>query len=479
MKNDNSTAIPSSSYAYVILYALLFAYNIISQDKAFGILLTIPQYCIVLYWILKKEYRKSLFYHLLFIVLSLDSTSSLLSVNGDELVMFSYSKLKIIGPIGLNHLVGILLWICIRVKYPSIRHKQSLFYEFYKTVLFLAIGGISIGTLGLLFFNYPFAYFIKPIVYIFNAYIYTDTLLRLYNSQYTKLFYIHVIYLVIAAPIAAAFCFHILGIHSTYSTEEAFIYNDMYALSPCLLIALLQIPNKRFLIFLSLACYFLNLYAGGRGSHFVLIIAAITFFLYQLYFNEGSRFLRWTLPILVSIGIITLSGIFSSASHLSMIKFNEVLSLTNLFFGNEDFMNRIQNIPESPLVRISEVLNIFHNGLSNPLGLIFGKGYGGHFTDSLGLFEGLTLMGGYADDVIASGKFTTAHSVYPNALLYNGVIGLFLLIRIGIKYLKQMKYTFLTFAALLLFLYGFYFNPIMLTCCIFMLYGAEYKLQNV
>lgn len=470
---------PSSSYGYVMLYAILFACNIITMDKTWGVLLTIPQYCFVLHWILKKDYRNALFYHLLFIVLSLDSTSSLLTTSGDEFAMYSYSKLKFIGPIGFNHLVGIYLWICVRVKHPAIRHKQSLFYQFYRTVTFLAVGGISIGIVGLVFFGYPFTYFIKPFVYIFNAYIYTDILLRLYDIQYTKRFYIHVIYLAIAAPIASAFCFHILGIHSTYSTEEAFIYNDMYALSPCLLIALLQIPNKRHLILLALGCYLLNLYAGGRGSHFVLIIAASLFFLYQLYFNKGSKFLRWGLPIFIFIGLLSLSEVFSSASHLSTVKFTEVLSLTNLFWGDGSFMVRIQNIPESPLVRISEVLNIFHNGLSNPLGLIFGKGYGGHFTDSLGLFEGLTLMGGYADDVIASGKFTTAHSVYPNALLYNGIIGLFLLMRIGIKYLKQMKHTFLTFAALLLFLYGFYFNPIMLVCCIFMLYGAEYKLQNV
>lgn len=469
---------PSSSYGYVMLYAILFACNIITMDKTWGVLLTIPQYCFVLHWILKKDYRNALFYHLLFIVLSLDSTSSLLTTSGDEFAMYSYSKLKFIGPIGFNHIVGIVLWISVKVKHPTIKHKQSLFYQFYRTVVYLAIGGISIGTLGLIFFSYPFAYFIKPIVYIFNAYIYTDILLRLYDFQYTKRFYIHAIFLAIAAPITAAFCFHILGIHSTYSTEEAFIYNDMYALSPCLLIALLQIRNIKLLILLALGCYLLNLYAGGRGSHFVLMIAAVLFFLYQLYFHNSSWRLRVALPLVIIIALPFLLEIANSASKLSIVKFNQVFSLTNLLWGDGNFMERIQNIPESPLVRISEVLNIFHNGLSNPLGLICGKGYGGHFTDSLGLFEGLTLLGGYADDVIASGKFTTAHSVYPNALLYNGVIGLFLLIRIGIRYLKQMKYTFLTFAALLLFLYGFYFNPIMLTCCIFMLYGAEYKLQN-
>lgn len=478
MNNREKIALPSNAYVYVALYSVLFVYGIVFMDSIGGIFVTILQYCFVLFYFFRKDYRKACFFHLLFIVLGLDSTTALIGTS-EEVVMYSYAKLKFIGPIGFNHLIGILLWIRIRTKYPSIVHKHSLFYQFYKIIIYLATSGICIGIIGLLFFDYPLSYFIMPVVYMFNAYIYIDILLRLYNSQYAEHFYYHIIYLMIAAPIASVFCFHVLGIHTTYSTEDVFLYNEMYLLSPCLLLALLQISNKGLLILVSLTCYCLNLFAGGRGQHFVLIIVSALFFFYQLYFNGGSKILRWGLPAIVGIGILMLSDSASSASKLSVTKFNEVLSLTNLLWGNGDFIHRIQNIPESPLTRIAEVLNLLHNGLSNPFGLIFGKGYGGHFTDSLGLLNGLTLIGGYTDEVIASGKFTTAHSVYPNALLYNGIIGLFLLIRIGIRYLRKIKYTFLVFAALLLFLYGFYYNPIILICCIFMLYGAEYKLQQV
>lgn len=479
MLDRNLTIIPSKVYLYVGIYFFLFIWNIIFRESAVGLLITIPQYLIVLFFLfIRKNYRKACFFHLLFIVLSLDGTSSLLGGEGGAVVMYSYAKLKVVGSIGFNHLIGIFLWLCVKLKFPIIGYKDSLFYQSNKVISILALGGISIGIIGLGFFDYSFLYFMKPVVYICNAFLYTDILLRLYNILYVKQFYFHSIYLLIAAPIASAFCFHCLGIHSIYSTEDAFIYNEMFALSPSLLIALLQLANRKWLICFSLGCYLLNLYVGGRGSHFVLIFAALCFFLYQLYFCSGNAIMRFGIFVIMIISVPTLSGFLFSASKLSLIKLNEVLSLTNLFWGDADFMLRIRNIPESPFVRISEVLNILHNGLSNPLGLIFGNGYGGYFTDSLGLFRGLTLLGGYSDDVIVSGKFTTAHSVYPNVLLFNGIIGLYLLIGLGLKYLFKMRTTFLAFAALLLFLYSFYFNPIMLVCCIFLLYGAEYKLRN-
>lgn len=479
MNKNTKTVLPNKAYFYVALYAFLFSFGIVTKDSVVGLLLTVPQVLIIVYLLLRKEYYKATFCHLLFIVLGLDSTTSLLTISGDEFSMYSYAKIKLVGPIGLNHLIGGLIWWRVRLKFPEFYLKKSLFYHFYKLIILLAIGGVSIGIIGIVFWGYPIQYFIKPVVYILNAYIYIDILLRLYSLNYSKKYYFHIIYLIIAAPLAAAFCFHLLGVHSTYSTEEALVYNEMYLLSPCLLIAFLQVSNKRILILFSLGCYCLNLIAGARGSHFIIFIVAVIFFLYQLYFNSGSRALRLGLPVIIFCLVLTLSGVFSTASHLSTVKFREVLALTNIFWGEGNFMIRIQEIPESPLTRIAEVLNILHNGFTNPLGLIFGKGYGGHFTDSLGLFNGLTLMGGYSDDVIASGKFTTAHSVYPTALLYNGIIGLFLLVRMGVKYLRNMKHTFLTFAALVLFLYGFYYNSIILLCCIFMLYAAEYKLQQV
>ena len=176
---------------------------------------------------------------------------------------------------------------------------------------------------------------------------------------------------------------------------------------------------------------------------------------------------------MVGFGFVTyIIGIASSASQLAINKFTEMASLLNLFFGKGAFLVRIQAIQESPLVRIGEFLNICYQGIRNPLGLVFGLGYGGYFTDQLGIFRNLTLAGAYSSDVIASGHFNSAHTVYPCALLYNGIIGLFLLLRLGLRCLLKIKWNFLYFAGVLLFCYSFYFNPVTLISCLFVLYGA-------
>ena len=47
----------------------------------------------------------------------------------------------------------------------------------------------------------------------------------------------------------------------------------------------------------------------------------------------------------------------------------------------------LTDISDSPYIRVAEVLNILDNGIRDPLGLIFGHGFGGVYTDSTGLFR--------------------------------------------------------------------------------------------
>ena len=466
------------TYLYVGLYIIIYTYNIIYRTSPLSLILCIPQYCIIILYIIKKEYRKACFYHLLFILLSVEARTAILTEEEIKLGMYSYGKVKFLGQIGYNHLIGIIIWISVLIKYPIIHYKDTLLYKFHQIVVLLAIGGISIGIVGLIFFNYSMKYFLGPTVYIITAYIYTDILLRLYHKKYIQKFYSHAIYLTIAAVISATICFHILDIYAQYSTEKSIIYNEMYTLTPCLLIALLQISNKRILIISSLICYGLNLYAGARGFQLIMTITAFIFFIYLLYTSNKFKFLKYAFSIFLLIYILNSTDIINQSSKLTSIKLEQLKSIITLFWGDTSFWERIQNMPESPLVRISEFLNILHNGISNPIGLIFGKGFGGYFIDSLNLFNGLKLLEAYPDEVIASGQYTTAHDVYPTVLLYNGIIGLFLILYIGIKYIKHIRNNFLVFAAFTLFLFSFYYNPMRLISCIFMLYAAEYKLTK-
>jgi hypothetical protein len=125
------------------------------------------------------------------------------------------------------------------------------------------------------------------------------------------------------------------------------------------------------------------------------------------------------------------------------------------------------------------VFNILHNGIYNPLSLFWGHGYGGYFTDSLGLFTNIDLANGsYANDVILKQQFPTAHSAVPSTLLYNGIIGLFLIAQLGIKYAKKIKINFLAFAGVILFFYGLYFNILLAITSVFVLFSSEYNINS-
>lgn len=157
----------------------------------------------------------------------------------------------------------------------------------------------------------------------------------------------------------------------------------------------------------------------------------------------------------------------------------ELISLLEALFtiGSTGFT--LTDISDSPYIRVAEVLNILDNGIRDPLGLIFGHGFGGVYTDSTGLFRNVDVsIGGFPLEIINSGRYGTAHSFLPNTLLFNGLIGTYMLLKKGFMYLKNIKYSPLCFAGYFLFLYSFYFNTSLFLAATFALYAAEYDIKK-
>ena len=179
----------------------------------------------------------------------------------------------------------------------------------------------------------------------------------------------------------------------------------------------------------------------------------------------------------MGVVLITYIGTMDFSLNLGTRKLNELISMFEALGSLSAAGVDISGISESPYIRIAEFLNIIDNGLSNPLGLIFGCGYGGYYTDSTHLFQNVDVsLGGFPMDVVNSGKYGTAHSFLPMTLLYNGIVGLFFICKLGIDYLKKIKYSPLVFAAFTLFLYSFYFNTSLFMAASFSLFAAEFKL---
>ena len=134
----------------------------------------------------------------------------------------------------------------------------------------------------------------------------------------------------------------------------------------------------------------------------------------------------------------------------------------------------------SPYIRFASLYNILHEGLSNPLTLLFGNGYGGYFQDGLGLFNGIDLSNGaWGDECIRTGRFTSGHDMMVTVPLFNGLIGVYLIGKIAILYFKRMKFNYLSSAVFFWILLKFYFNTIVAVIGLFLLFASEYKNEKI
>lgn len=460
----------------VLLCGAMELVNIVEMNSLLNLLLTLPQLLLVLYFVVRRKLKEALFFHLLFMAVSFSATSAI-----TDSFLFSYGKMKAIGPITMSYLVGICIFFLVWMRYPVIE-KDCLLYKFYKMLVILCSFGVGIGLVGIALWDYPIEYFMRPAIYMFVGIIHIDPLLRLYHEEdFKELFYTIAICLLVASPMVSFFSFFVLGYTTRFSTEAAFYYNEIYFHTPCLLIALTQIRSRKYktLIISALIFYFANAVAAARGLMiYTMIFAIVLYLLAQQRNAKGISISTWFATI-CTIATLCLFVVFSEdkMSKLTMIKFEQVLAFQHLFDFSGDWRVNLKQIPVSPYVRISEALNCLHNGIENPVGLLFGKGYGGSYTDSLHLFTtSRYFLGAYSQEVVASGKFTTAHDAIPCLLLYNGLLGLVMSLKMGFLYAKHTRIAFPCFAGIFLCWLSFYFNPLYLTSGAILLFGAEAKL---
>lgn len=470
----------SKFYTLVLIMCVLEIGNMVFMESSLNMLICIPEYIIVLYFLFSNSIGNALLLHIVFAL----TTFSVSFALHDEALM-SYSSLKLIGPFTIAYIILGLIWLMVISKPIKAPH-YSLIYKTRRLCITLFVFASLLAILGIIFFSYRFSHIIGPLLYMGICIIYLDIFVRLYDANYLKSCYIIALALLVASPIASLISFNVLGIKAMYSVFDTFIMNEAFMLTPLLMLFIINPVEKKIMtaIYVALICYLLLIAQSGRGGHFLNIAICSILFIYLLYFGKdkhsykGRSLLKIGFPLLlfVTSGYIFTSSLDTSAS-LANTKLSQFISIFSIFSGGGINLDDLAN---SPYMRIAEFLNIFDNELHNPLLLITGKGYGGTYTDSLGLFTGIDLTeGSFSEAEALSGVFATAHSMYPNVLLFHGLVGLILFIRHGLIYLTKIKYSPFVFASFSLFLYSFYFNVLLLIVCLFVLFAAEYKIQYV
>ena len=463
---------------YVFLFISIQIVNTLTLSSYWSLLVTIPQIFVVLHFLLNKaSIKQAILWHVVFSVTACDLN------NLDEgVILLSYPSLKLYGPLTISYIILGFIWIKARftpVKLP----KDSLFIKLKGLFALLLIGGALLGLVGLLLWDNSVAIFIGSFRYMLIAFIYTDIFARIYDIGYLKKCVAFSLALLIASPMATFIDYFVLGLGYNYSIFISFMSNSVFVLSPILLLCLFYKPIRVIsnvsMLLVSLLCYFALIFSSGRGGHMLGLTVALFIIAYFSFFNKKDSVIHvgigGRIIFAFAIFIFAIAGAYlfqHVGDSLASNKLNQLVSLSFMFNGGSG----LSEVATSPYIRIAEVLDVIDNGLHNIFALLLGRGYGGFFTDSLHLFNGIDLsVGGFSDLEIRTGRYRSPHSMVPNVLLFHGVIGLFFVIRIAVIYLKKINITPFVFPAFSLLLYSLYYNVPLIAISTLILYSAEYE----
>ena len=453
-------------------------YTMITMVDIYGALLSVFQFLFVLFLICTNQWRSALLAHFVFWTCSLSVANASAMFGGNhDLTMYNYCRLELYGPLKFSYIVSLLLWLKAIVIHKDI-NKKSLFYHLYKIMLFLMLSGILLGLFGFLFdSNYSLEGGITYGMYITLTVMSLYTLLKFDCLCLRKSFYDWSKAVLIGSVYAVAVCFF-LGFRSAYSTQTTILSNDMWYYAPILLPGFFVIRERLYCIIAIILLIPLSLFSSG-GKTLIILGVALLFFGYNCFFIDKTiplkeQKVRKRLRIFFVIGIVFLLyfGILTkiSVGELTQNKLQDVESL---------FTFDLNRIDRSPAIRIATFLNILYNNRFNPIAVIFGNGYGGYFTDELGLFIGLDVWnGGWPEEMCNRGIYTSGHDTFAAVPLVNGLFGLYLILKITFKYLRLFRKSFLVLAVVPWLLLTFYANINYVYIAIFLLYAANYYLED-
>lgn len=450
-------------------------FNLVTVSSPVSIVLTIVEIMIVLGLLSKRHYTDAFFWHTVFSITCVSATNAE-GIDFDNTVMYSYSRLKLVGPIGLSYVVSILIMLLTLSKVSSIS-KQSMFYKLTMLLAFFLTGGFIIGLLGVVFSDYYPQYLLNFSVYTGILLVNCICFIKCYSKELKEKVYRHSAPLLCGACVSSVIAYYLLGVSTTYGGMDDIILVPDVAYYGVILLFLVIVYRKLWVL-LGLVAFLTLIFNGVGGKYVVGLIVALVFSMYYVIKRQGSVYsgIIKRKYIFASLGILAIGGVSVLSTielpDMSAQKFEQAF---DLFF----MLGDLQNMSTSPYVRVASFLDIMNDGLSNPIFLLFGHGYGGYFTDSLSLLYSKLDMyapGGFPIEAVVRHQLPTGHDTFVVVPLLNGLVGLFSLIYVVFQYMRKIKYTPYVYAAFLWLLLVFYFNTQLAITGIYFLFAAEYKI---
>lgn len=330
------------------------------------------------------------------------------------------------------------------------------------------ISGIGFGLVGLFLGKYYIEGFLNYSSYIIVVFIHADILLMMLNTTLKRRFLDIIAPLLALAPVVT-FLLH------QYNSE--FSDSTGIALYSLLLLPALLYQKRIIINIVGLVFVFINMIlygASGKLLIFLIIILVVTIYLsFKNNLITQYPFRAFLIRIIVIIFLILIPAISIlisekyGGSQFIVSKIHQVKTLNDFIFSQSG----VESIAPSPYVRVTSLINILYEGLSNPLVLLFGKGFGGYFQDHFQYFAHLDLsQGGFADKSILTGHFYSGHDTIVTVPMFNGIIGLFLILKLVWVCIFRSHKNYLLLASIPFLLLVFYFDTLIGVTGVLILY---------
>lgn len=453
-----------------ILITILVTANIVIGESPVNLLLVGLQILWIISLLGRNRIQEALYYHLIFIMTSINSTTNG-NIVEEGAALYNYNSLKLIGPISLSYVITLYF-----AGYALITNKNNYYNinikPYIKTIsvfIYFGISGILLGLWGILFDHYRLESFIGYNIYIWMTILMMVAILKIGSTGLVLRIY-ETAMPIIGGGIVGSFLAFLLGIRTQYGGLTGLpVLAEITYYSSLMILGLLYCRN----IYIYIVILGLYLFLASKniiGKQVIVLGIALIVVGYQLLFNKmyikthvGRSLCLWGV-FGIGIFFMSLSVSNSNADSLTSHKIEQVNSIFSIRGGE---------MAASPATRIGETINFIYNNRANPFALIFGKGYGGYITDDLGLFVGFDLQGGgFSDDQIRSGRYSQLHDTFATVPLLNGFLGLVLLFLIIRYHIRRFKYNYLVFTVIPWLLFTFYFSTQYAFTGAFFLYGS-------
>lgn len=455
------------SYYKVLIFSCLLIINILLKDSTLSFALTGLQVVFVLQLLLRNRIQDAAYWHIIFMI-------TCFAVSGDEdefVIKSGYFSTKLVGPLTLSYLVGILIYLC-SLKRTKTNMDGTLFKKMYKYFGIFLLMGVTIGGVGCIASDYFLKSFVGYIIYIIMVLIHIGILINVYSDNFLQKCFESALPLFMAALISTVFNW-MYGFTHSYSIYDMVDSSPIANFSILLILYLSKFSFKeKILVIVLLFIYLYILILTGAPGKFFLNVSIIAL-VYVV-----NRIRHKGFGLIPALGIIAVAVTFASGSMMedSMFyrKFEQFRSLGSLSSG------KIEKVGSSPYIRVASMLDIYNENLKNPIYFLVGRGYGGYFQDDLHLFTSYDLSAGaFSDEAVEKGKYPTAHSTLNTVPLLHGFGGLVLVLLLVIKYFKRSLYQSpLSLIGVLWLFFMFYYNIQTAIVGVFFLYSSEFEIKN-